>query len=102
MFAMLFPGQGSQAIGMLAGLAQERPEVADTFSEASEALGLDLWRLCQEGPESELNRTENTQPAMLAAVPLLVTIVVQVSIELREAVAGQFIVPIVKAGAGPL
>ena len=64
--AFLFPGQGSQSVGMLAGLAGEFPEVEATFKEASEALGFDLWKLTQDGPEADLNRTENTQPAMLA------------------------------------
>ncbi|RMD80260.1 MAG: [acyl-carrier-protein] S-malonyltransferase [Gammaproteobacteria bacterium] len=66
-FAMVFPGQGSQAVGMLAELGRAFPVVRETFEEASEALGLDLWRLAQEGPEEELNRTERTQPALLAA-----------------------------------
>lgn len=65
--AFLFPGQGSQSVGMLASLADSGPWVAETFTEASDALGLDLWQLCQQGPEQALNRTENTQPAMLAA-----------------------------------
>jgi [acyl-carrier-protein] S-malonyltransferase len=62
----LFPGQGSQSLGMMAGLAGECPEVRETFDEASSVLDFDLWALCQEGPEADLNRTENTQPAMLA------------------------------------
>ncbi len=65
--AFLFPGQGSQAVGMLAGLAESSSEVAATFEEASEALGFDLWALCQDGPADDLNQTANTQPAMLAA-----------------------------------
>lgn len=63
----VFPGQGSQSVGMLADLAKARPVVRHTFEEASDALGLDLWTLSQSGPEVELNRTDNTQPAMLAA-----------------------------------
>lgn len=66
-FAMVFPGQGSQSIGMLAGLAQAEPLVEQTFAEASESLGYDLWQLCQQGPEDQLGSTECTQPAMLAA-----------------------------------
>ena len=66
-FSTVFPGQGSQSVGMLADLAAAYPEVAQTFDEANDALGLDLWRLVQEGPAEELDRTENTQPAMLAA-----------------------------------
>ncbi|AGA91117.1 malonyl CoA-acyl carrier protein transacylase [Thioflavicoccus mobilis 8321] len=66
-FAFLFPGQGSQAVGMLHDLADASPLVRETFTEASDVLGLDLWRLVEEGPKDELDRTENTQPAMLAA-----------------------------------
>lgn len=65
--AWVFPGQGSQAIGMLADLAAEFSSVQDTFSEASAALGKDLWALAQQGPEAELNATENTQPLLLTA-----------------------------------
>ncbi|MCP5142356.1 MAG: ACP S-malonyltransferase [Chromatiales bacterium] len=64
--AFLFPGQGSQSVGMLADLG-DRAIVRDTFAEASAVLGYDLWRLCQEGPEADLNQTDRTQPAMLAA-----------------------------------
>lgn len=63
----IFPGQGSQAVGMLAELGETHPEVKAAFGEAGEALGYDLWRLVQDGPEERLNRTEVTQPAMLAA-----------------------------------
>jgi [acyl-carrier-protein] S-malonyltransferase len=66
-FVFLFPGQGSQAVGMLQEMASARPEVRETFAEASEVLGLDLWGLVAQGPAVELDRTENTQPAMLAA-----------------------------------
>jgi len=65
--AFVFPGQGSQAIGMLAALAAAEPVVEETFAEASAVLGYDLWSLCQQGPESELGATERTQPAMLTA-----------------------------------
>lgn len=65
--AVIFPGQGSQSVGMLAELAADEPTIQATFAEASEVLGLDLWRMSQEGPEAELGLTENTQPAMLAA-----------------------------------
>jgi [acyl-carrier-protein] S-malonyltransferase len=65
--AFVFPGQGSQSVGMLALLAAASGIVRATFAEASAALGYDLWKLTQEGPASELNRTESTQPAMLAA-----------------------------------
>ena len=65
--AVVFPGQGSQSVCMLAGLAADYPTVQATFAEASAVLGYDLWRLVQEGPEADLNATERTQPAMLAA-----------------------------------
>jgi [acyl-carrier-protein] S-malonyltransferase len=65
--SMVFPGQGSQSVGMLSGLAQTFPQVMKTYQEAGEVLGYDLWRLVLEGPEAELNRTDRTQPAMLAA-----------------------------------
>jgi [acyl-carrier-protein] S-malonyltransferase len=65
--AFVFPGQGSQSVGMLAELGAAEPVVRDTFAEASEVLGYDLWALCQDGPESDLGATERTQPAMLAA-----------------------------------
>jgi [acyl-carrier-protein] S-malonyltransferase len=65
--AMMFPGQGSQSVGMLADLAAAEPVVKETFGEASEALGYDLWSLCQQGPEERLAETEHTQPAMLSA-----------------------------------
>lgn len=66
-FALVFPGQGSQSIGMLAALASAEPVVLETFAEASEVLGYDLWKLCQDGPEELLGTTERTQPAMLTA-----------------------------------
>jgi len=65
--AVVFPGQGSQSVGMLAALAAEYPTVQATFAEASEVLGYDLWQLVQSGPNEALNATERTQPAMLAA-----------------------------------
>lgn len=66
-FAMVFPGQGSQSVGMLAELAVEYPIVTKTFKQASDALGYDLWHLTQQGPAEELNKTWQTQPALLAA-----------------------------------
>jgi [acyl-carrier-protein] S-malonyltransferase len=65
--AFVFPGQGSQSVGMLAALAAAEPIVRETFEEASLVLGYDLWALCQQGPESVLGATERTQPAMLTA-----------------------------------
>ncbi|KES14179.1 (acyl-carrier-protein) S-malonyltransferase, partial [Gilliamella apis SCGC AB-598-P17] len=66
-FAMVFPGQGSQAVGMLKDLAENYSVVKSTFDEASQVLGYDLWTLVQEGPADELNKTWQTQPALLAA-----------------------------------
>ena len=66
-FAMVFPGQGSQAVGMLKDLAENYSVVKSTFDEASQVLGYDLWTLVQEGPAEELNKTWQTQPALLAA-----------------------------------
>lgn len=64
--AFVFPGQGSQSVGMLAELACVYPLVKQTFEEASDTLGYDLWKLSQDGPEDDLNQTDKTQPAMLA------------------------------------
>ncbi|MDX1549141.1 MAG: ACP S-malonyltransferase [Lysobacter spongiicola] len=65
--AFVFPGQGSQSLGMLGDLAAAAPLVQQTFAEASEGAGVDLWALSQQGPEDRLNQTEFTQPALLAA-----------------------------------
>ena len=65
--AFVFPGQGSQSLAMLAELAELHPIVRETFAEASDGAGVDLWALSQGGPEEMLNRTEYTQPALLAA-----------------------------------
>jgi [acyl-carrier-protein] S-malonyltransferase len=65
--AFVFPGQGSQSPGMLAELGARHPLVQETFTEASQGAGVDLWALCQANPDDELNRTEFTQPALLAA-----------------------------------
>jgi len=66
-FALVFPGQGSQSVGMLKALAAAYPIVGETFTEARDVLGLDLWDIIQHGPEEQLNRTTVTQPALLAA-----------------------------------
>ncbi len=66
-FACVFPGQGSQSIGMMSELAEVYPIVTELFSSASDALGYDLWKIIQDGPEEELNKTAVTQPAMLVA-----------------------------------
>jgi [acyl-carrier-protein] S-malonyltransferase len=65
--AFVFPGQGSQSLGMLGELGATQPEVRAAFAEASAGAGVDLWELSQQGPEERLNQTEFTQPALLAA-----------------------------------
>lgn len=66
-FAVVFPGQGSQSIGMLAALAEQHDEIASTFTEASDHLGKDLWQLAQQGPAETLGDTRITQPLMFTA-----------------------------------
>jgi [acyl-carrier-protein] S-malonyltransferase len=65
--AFIFPGQGSQSVGMLSKAAESWPIIEKTFAEASDLLGYDLWQLCQEGPADDLNQTMVTQPALLTA-----------------------------------
>lgn len=65
--AFVFPGQGSQKVAMLAAMAQQHDVIQETFSEASQVLGYDLWQLVQQGPQEELNLTERTQPMLLTA-----------------------------------
>lgn len=65
--AFVFPGQGSQQVGMLADLAADHPVIQTTFAEASSVLGYDLWQLIQNGPDTDLNQTDKTQPALLTA-----------------------------------
>ncbi len=66
-YAIIFPGQGSQSVGMLADIANRHPQIKTVFSEASDILGYDLWQLTQQGPLEKLNETEYTQPALLTA-----------------------------------
>ncbi|MDX1351501.1 MAG: ACP S-malonyltransferase [Thiomicrorhabdus sp.] len=66
-YAFVFPGQGSQSVGMLAELAESHSQVKEVFAEASEALGYDLWDVVQNDAEGKLNQTDVTQPAMLAS-----------------------------------
>ncbi|MEA3404812.1 MAG: ACP S-malonyltransferase [Pseudomonadota bacterium] len=66
-YAFVFPGQGSQSVGMLAELAESNPIVKDVFAEASAVLGYDLWDVVQNDADGKLNQTDVTQPAMLAA-----------------------------------
>ncbi|WP_022940250.1 ACP S-malonyltransferase [Psychromonas hadalis] len=66
-FTFAFPGQGSQSVAMLAELAEQFPTVVETYQQASDVLGYDLWALVQNGPSESLNQTDKTQPALLAA-----------------------------------
>lgn len=88
-YAFVFPGQGSQSLGMLADLAVNHPVVNEVFTEASTVLGYDLWDVVQNGPETRLNQTDVTQPAMLAAG-------IAVYRALQQAKPG--LVPVVMAG----
>lgn len=65
--AFVFPGQGSQKIGMLADLAQGLSQISDTFTEASEVLGYDMWDMIQQGSQDDINLTERTQPILLTS-----------------------------------
>ncbi|MBM7073663.1 ACP S-malonyltransferase [Shewanella sp. 202IG2-18] len=86
--AFVFPGQGSQAVGMLADLAEQYPVVSETFSQATEALGYDLWNLVQDGPAEDLNQTDRTQPALLAASVAIWRAYAASGKELPQVVAG--------------
>ena len=66
-FSIIFPGQGSQAVGMMSKLAEQHSLVKELFVEASDVLGVDLWAMTQDGPLEALSQTENTQPALLTA-----------------------------------
>ncbi|MGI0152231.1 ACP S-malonyltransferase [Pseudidiomarina sp. WS423] len=88
MRAYVFPGQGSQTVGMLAELAAEFPQVEQTFAEASDVLGYDLWQLTQHGPAEQLNETQRTQPALLAASVALYRVLVAQGVAVPEFMAG--------------
>ncbi|USD64411.1 ACP S-malonyltransferase [Vibrio sp. SCSIO 43136] len=87
-FAVVFPGQGSQAVGMLAELGEQFDVVKNTFAEASDALGYDLWALVQDGPAEDLNQTFRTQPALLASSVAIWRVWQELGQELPEVVAG--------------
>ena len=86
--AFIFPGQGSQKVGMLSELAAEYPHIEDTFATASEALGYDLWKLVQEGPQEELNLTERTQPLLLTASVAIWRVIESLGLPKPKAMAG--------------
>ncbi|MBY8289595.1 ACP S-malonyltransferase [Vibrio fluvialis] len=87
-FAIVFPGQGSQAVGMLAELGEQYDVVKQTFAEASDALGYDLWALVQNGPAEDLNQTFRTQPALLASSVAIWRVWQELSLEQPEVLAG--------------
>ncbi|EHL30245.1 ACP S-malonyltransferase [Legionella drancourtii] len=86
--AFVFPGQGSQSVGMLADFELQYPIVVDVFAEASEAVGYDLWQLVQHGPAERLNQTEYTQVAMLTADVAVYRLLEQQGIAKPEFMAG--------------
>ncbi|MBY8067508.1 ACP S-malonyltransferase [Vibrio fluvialis] len=87
-FAIVFPGQGSQAVGMLAELGEQYDVVKQTFAEASDALGYDLWALVQNGPAEDLNQTFRTQPALLASSVAIWRVWQELGLEQPELLAG--------------
>ncbi|RUO60357.1 ACP S-malonyltransferase [Pseudidiomarina insulisalsae] len=88
MRAYVFPGQGSQTVGMLADVAAEYPVVQEVFAEASEVLGYDLWELVQSGPAEKLNETQRTQPALLTASVALFRVLEDQGVDAPEWLAG--------------
>ncbi len=87
-FAIVFPGQGSQTVGMLAELGEQYDVVQQTFAEASDALGYDLWSLVQNGPVEDLNQTFRTQPALLAASVAIWRVWQSLGLEMPTILAG--------------
>lgn len=87
-FAIVFPGQGSQAVGMLAELGEQYDVVKQTFAEASDALGYDLWALVQNGPAEDLNQTFRTQPALLASSVAIWRVWQELGLEQPQVLAG--------------
>ncbi|MGB5603412.1 MAG: ACP S-malonyltransferase, partial [Gammaproteobacteria bacterium] len=86
--AVVFPGQGSQSMGMLKAYTETSDQVEQTFQQASEVLGYDLWDIVCNGPEEKLNQTEITQPAMLAADVSVMRIMREMCMNKPYALAG--------------
>lgn len=87
-FAVVFPGQGSQSVGMLAALAEQHSEIQSTFAEASDYLGRDLWQLAQQGPVDALSDTRVTQPLMFTAGVAVWRVLQSQGLPMPGAVAG--------------
>lgn len=86
--AFVFPGQGSQSLGMLSDFMPQYPIVTEVFAKASEVIGYDLWHLIQNGPEDQLNQTEHTQVAMLVADVAVYTLLRQQGVPVPQLMAG--------------
>lgn len=86
--AFVFPGQGSQSVGMLSDFIPQYPIVKDVFSEASDALSYDLWELIQNGPQEKLDQTEHTQVAMLTADVAIYNVLMQQGVCAPSVMAG--------------
>lgn len=86
--AFVFPGQGSQSVGMLSDFLPQYPIITDFFSRASDVLAYDLWQLVQEGPQERLNQTEHTQVAVLTADVAIYNLLIQQAIPKPKVMAG--------------
>lgn len=86
--AFVFPGQGSQSVGMLSDFLPQYPIITEVFSEASEAVGYDLWQLIQNGPEEKLNQTEHTQVAMMTSDVAVCKLLLQQGVPYPQLMAG--------------
>lgn len=88
MRAMVFPGQGSQSVGMITELAESYPLITSTFATASDVLGYDLWKLVSQGPSEALNETQRTQPALLATSVAIYRLLAQQGVAAPTYLAG--------------
>lgn len=86
--AFVFPGQGSQSVGMLSDFILQYPVITDVFAEASDTAGYDLWKLTQQGPQEKLDQTEHTQVVMLTADVAVFKLLMQQGVPLPQLMAG--------------